>query len=115
MKTPIDEALIDAAMADTTAITGIPVADIIEAMRGPMVVFGDYIGVDLRGASADIVREFSIRTWILAAERRERFYRERGSRMTPEEWTWSEETDAIMNDAALQAVQELFGGAEKAS
>jgi hypothetical protein len=72
-----------------------------------MEFFGDDIGVDLRGASPDIVREFYRRWFALIAE-------EKGGR-TWAEWIQSEETADILAETASQVAHELFGGAERAS
>ena len=73
-----------------------------------MEVFGDHIGVNLRGASTDLVHEFMMRSWFLVAEGGKRFYRVHGSMAMMS----SAEQNDVMDEAALQAVRELFGGAK---
>lgn len=106
-------AVLESAMGDAASVLGPKaVADAREWLRTPMVFFGDHIGVDLRGASADILKAFELRFMTLTTDALGCFY-ERGG--TIEQLVASEDADEIMDDAALRAVQELFGGAETAS
>lgn len=73
-------------------------------MRGVMEDCGDEIGVDLRGASSEVLAAFLERMWGLADLRHLR------PRHMPEQ-----RYIEAMCEIAVQAAHELFGGAERAS
>jgi hypothetical protein len=99
---PTIAASIEAALVETSALTGISVEEITESLREPMIVIGDQAGVNLRDLPADQFRLFTLRFWDLTAKASFRRGVESFVALP------DEEANDIFNDAAWQAIHELF-------
>jgi hypothetical protein len=89
--------------AQATENINISEAEYYEWLREPMVFYGDYIDVNLRGVSDDAVRKFALHV---------------GMNLRPrdvplEKWLTSDELYDALDEAAFNAVSDLFGSLER--
>ena len=73
-----------------------------------LVDLGEHFDMNLRYVDDCTVGKWVVRFLELAAEGREQFYEERGARMDLKEWMKSGDADAVLDDAALQAIEEVI-------